>query len=79
MMFFCPDWLTDLMQLTPMPVSFKLLLVAIASVGFVVSILGEQYILPRVAAFFGPNKTRKVEDGGKLRKKYRLMEEKMRF
>ena len=79
MLFFCPAWLEDLMQLTPMPSSFKLLLVIIAGAGFVVSIISEQYILPRFARFFGTSKARKAEAGGKQRKKYKGMEEQMRF
>jgi len=64
------------MQLTPMPVNFKFALVAAAIIGFAVSVTGEQQLFPRLARLLGP---KKGGEGGKKRKTYKLMEEKMRF
>ena len=79
MMFLCPAWLADIMQLTPMPTHFKFVLVGIALIGFVVSMLGEQYVLPQMAKFFGQRKAINGREGGKQKKKYKKMQEKMRF
>jgi hypothetical protein len=65
------------MQLTPMPVGFKFVLVAAAIIGFGVSMAGEQRLFPRLARLLGLGK--KGGGNGKKRKAYKIMGEKMRF
>jgi hypothetical protein len=79
MIFFCPRWLSDLMQLTRMPAKFKLWLVSAALVGFGVSMIGEEYVLPKIARAIGSKKPSIVGGAGRQRKKYKILERQMRF
>jgi cation-transporting ATPase 13A2 len=79
MLFFSPRWLVNIMQLTPMPLGFKFVLLGAAAVGFVVSYLGEQKLFPRLARLLGETTKGKKDGEGKTRKKYKVLEEQMRF
>ncbi|KAF8249427.1 P-type ATPase-like protein [Wilcoxina mikolae CBS 423.85] len=78
-MLFCyPLWLSALMQLTPIPISFKFALMGAALIGFCISIMGEQYIFPRLIRLLKAKMSMKRQEGAK-RKKYKTTEEQMRF
>lgn len=77
LVFFCPPWLSDLMQLTEMPTSFKFLLMGAVLVGFLFSVTGEQHIFPRFTQIL-KLRLAKLQEGAK-RKKYKVTEEQMRF
>jgi hypothetical protein len=79
MLFCCPHWLSDLMQLTPIPMSFKFALLGAALIGFCISNMGEQHIFPQLIRLFRPKTSMKQQEGGKKRKKYKTTEEQMRF
>lgn len=77
MVFFCPPWLSDLMQLTEMPTSFKFLLIGAVLIGFLLSVTGEQHIFPWFTQIL-KLRTAKLQEGAK-RKKYKAIGEQMRF
>jgi len=79
MLFCCPHWLSDLMQLTPIPMSFKFALLGAVLIGFCISNMGEQHIFPQLIRLFRPKTSMKQQEGGKKRKKYKTTEEQMRF
>jgi hypothetical protein len=94
MIFNPPTWLYNAMQLTETPFGFKISLVLISVVGFGIATLGEKYFLPRLARFAGEVNLLEWCLGGagkggrggrgegmkmKKRKKYKVVEELMRF
>ncbi|KAA8911088.1 P-type ATPase-like protein [Sphaerosporella brunnea] len=86
MLFAPPKWLCDVMQLTPMPLKFKIVLLLAAAVGFVVSLLGEQKLFPKLSRLLGGKKKRLAPRNGdadaaaeRKKRKYKVLEEQMRF
>lgn len=78
MLFATPDWLFRLMQLTPMPTSFKILLFFMGLVQLGIGGAGEQYVLPKLAKGVGILKEKASGGKGKDRKMYKVLEEEMR-
>lgn len=78
MLFATPDWLFRLMQLTPMPTSFKVLLFFMGLVQLGIGGAGEQYVLPKLAKGVGILKEKVSGGKGKDRKRYKVLEEEMR-
>lgn len=73
MLFGPADWLFDLMELTPMSMSFKVFLLALAAAGFGVSYTSEKFIFPSLAKGIGKVKGK----NGKKRKEYKVIREGM--
>ncbi|KAI9786820.1 MAG: hypothetical protein M1839_005051 [Geoglossum umbratile] len=70
--------LRKLMQLTSMPIEFKIFLLILALVGFGMSWIAEKYALPRLARLIGKTSDRLRPKHRKKRKAYKLLEEEMR-
>ncbi|KAL7274630.1 hypothetical protein RUND412_002462 [Rhizina undulata] len=72
-------WLYHLMQLTYLSTSFKYTIVAISIAGFILSMIGEGYIFPKLAKIFGGIKITLGEKGHRKRKLYKRLEDQMRI
>lgn len=70
-------WLFDIMELTPIPFSFKLFLMAMAAAGFGISAFAETYLLLYLAQIIGTVKVA-LSSGHKKRKLYKIIDQHMR-
>ena len=70
--------LRRLMQLTGMPIDFKVFLLILALAGFGLSWIAEKQVLPRLARIIGQANDRLKPKHRKKRKIYKLLEEEMR-
>lgn len=77
MLFGPAQWLFDLMELTPMSMSFKVLLLALAAGGFAVSYGSEKFVFPSVAKWIGKARARMRPHKPKIRKQYKFIKEGM--
>ncbi|KAH0538608.1 hypothetical protein FGG08_004809 [Glutinoglossum americanum] len=66
------------MQLTAMPMDFKVFLFILALIGFGLSWTAEKYVLPRLARMIGKASERLRPKHHKKRKLYKILEEEMR-
>lgn len=73
-----PQWLTHLMELTPMPLPFKAWLLMLAVCGFAFSWVAEERIFPSLAQAFGYVYVRLRTDQKKPRRKYKVLLEDIR-
>lgn len=73
------DWLYDLMELTDMPIDFRLFLLVLAIGGYVCSYVAERYMFPGMARFIGKTKQRLRPQNAKKRKEYKVILESMRM
>jgi cation-transporting P-type ATPase 13A2 len=71
--------LRKVMQLTSMPMEFKMFLLILALVGFGMSWIAEKQALPRLARMIGKASDRFRPKHRKKRKIYKLLEEEMRI
>lgn len=78
MMFACPGWLYELMQLSPMSTSFKLILLVIAVLHLILGSIGEQQVLPIIAKAVGKARRIILARSEKMRKKYKVIDEAMK-
>jgi len=65
------DWLQNFMDLTDMSISYKLFLLALATVGFIVAYLAERYVFLAMAKYIGKLKTLLRPSHPKKRKRYK--------
>ena len=72
-------WLAHLMQLTPMPVDFKLFILVLALGGFACAWVAERNILPTLARQLGHFYVKFRPRGKKKRKEYKLVLADMRM
>ena len=72
MLFMPAHWLYKLMELTKTSLSFKLLILVVAAVGFVASYAGEKWLFPYLARQIGLWKAR-VLKRTKKRKQYKVV------
>jgi len=70
-------WLFDFMELTQMDLDFKMFLIILAGVGFVVSYSSEKLFLPRLAKWIGQIKVKVSPKSRKMRKQYKIIAEGM--
>lgn len=73
------DWVTDLMELTWMSMSFRGFIVVLALGGFALSYLAERILLPKIAKAIGVLRARLRPEHRKKRKEYKLILEGMRI
>lgn len=79
MLFDPAKWLTKLMELTPMSVSFKVFLLVLGLGNFFVAYAGEKYVLPILARWIGLAKVKMNPKWKKKRKEYKLIKEDMKL
>ncbi|KAI5790094.1 hypothetical protein EDC01DRAFT_616492 [Geopyxis carbonaria] len=79
MLFYCPTWLYDLMQLTNLSTTFMASLTGMSLIYFIAAYLGENYLFPRLANLIGLINKRLLRNETKKRKPYKLIQEKMRI
>jgi len=82
MLFDPADWLFDLMQLTDMTWRFRVFILALATGGFACAYLAERVLFQQVARGIGMlgQRIRSARGlGGKKRKEYKIILEKMRY
>lgn len=72
-------WLARLMQLTPMPLDFKLFIVVLAVGGFTCAWISERALFPRLATYIGRLYVCIRPHGKKKRKEYKLVLADMRM
>jgi cation-transporting ATPase 13A2 len=79
-MFLDPaTWLFKLMQLTKMPVAFRMLLIMISLLGFALAMLGESKVFPALIKRIGDLKNAMGPRYRKKRKLYKVIDESMRI
>ena len=79
MLFDPAPWVSDLMELTYMSISFRGFVLVIAIGGFVVSYVAERYLFLGLAKWIGKTRARLRPQYPKKRKEYKLVMESMRF
>ncbi|KAK6349663.1 hypothetical protein TWF696_005942 [Orbilia brochopaga] len=72
------QWLAELMELTVMSASFKVVIVLLSAIGFVVSWFGEKKVFVQLARWIGKAKVAIRPSLRKKRKEYKVLEEEMR-
>jgi cation-transporting P-type ATPase 13A2 len=71
-------WVSRLMQLTYISWDFKLVVIGLGALYFVLAYIGEHYVFQRVARIIG-RATTAVTKKTKKRKEYKLIQERMLF
>jgi len=79
MLFDPAPWLSDLMELTYMSISFRGFVLVVAIGGFAISYLAERYLFPGLAKWIGRTRARLRPQHPKKRKEYKIVLESMRF
>ena len=67
------EWLAQLMQLTPMPVDFKMFILVLAIGGFICAWVVERHVFPDLARLIGQLFARIWPHRRKKRKEYKLV------
>jgi cation-transporting ATPase 13A2 len=79
MLFDPAPWLSDLMELTWMSMSFRIFVVVLAVGGFACSYTAERILFPPMAKWIGKMNARLRPAHKKKRKEYKLISEDMRI